>query len=291
MKFKLFARSSEIKKSRAKINLSLRIAGVRDDGYHILEMINLPLELHDSIEVENNHGDETFVTCDDIGLSKVRGNLCLKAVHAMREKFHFKENFNIVIHKEIPFAAGLGGGSSNAAATMLAINDLCDLKASKKDLEEVALKLGADVPFFLQDKPCLVGGIGEEMSEINVKKSYICLLVKPIEGLSTKDVFSVAEEFDRAPINTKNALIGLAEGNDELIAESIGNDLYAPACKLLPKVSEVVEKLKPLFKIVSMSGSGSTVFALTDDAKKAKEAAKRFEAEGYVVRLTKTIKG
>jgi 4-diphosphocytidyl-2C-methyl-D-erythritol kinase len=286
----LFARNSLVVKSYAKINVSLRVLSKRPDEYHELEMVNLPLELHDVIEIEKaSMVPDTFITCDDIGLANARHNLCKKAVDAMRNEYHFSDNFNIHIHKEIPFAAGLGGGSSNAAAVILAIVDLLHIKADPVILSQVGKSIGADVPFFLLNKPALVTGIGEKIQIIRVLNSYYCLIVKPVQGLSTTSVFAVADNFVRTPIDTQNVIKALGTGNDDLLANSIGNDLYAPAKSLLPEIETIVHSLQENgFSIVSMSGSGSAVFALSLDQKKIKEAAKKYEKLGYVVRLTKT---
>jgi len=279
-------------KSFAKINVSLLVKGLRDDGYHQLEMVTLPIELHDIIEIQTSpYFYTTFVTCDDVALSKVHHNLCAKAVEALRKVYGFKDNFNIHIHKEIPFAAGLGGGSSNAAAILLTLNNLLHLRASLDELNTIGASIGADVPFFLHNRPALVTGIGENNQPINVKKSYNCLIVKPTTGLSTKEVFSHVDEFPCGEGNTAGVIEALEKGDDELLANSIHNDLYRPACLLLPEVEEVVSSLKnDGFPVVSMTGSGSCVFALSDNPKKCKEYAKKYEKLGYVVALTRTMR-
>ena len=279
-----------IVKSNAKINVSLKIVGKREDDYHLLEMVNLPLELHDIIEIDTYpHLSDTYITCDDIGLSNVKINLCQRAVTALRDKFKFKENFVIRIHKEIPFAAGLGGGSSNAAAVMMAVDSMLRLKVSQPDLITIGAALGADVPFFLIDRPAKITGIGEIISPIKVAKSYECLIVKPATGLSTKSVFAVADNFPHAEIDTDGVIAALGTGDDKLLAASVGNDLFLPSISLLPEIGPLVSSLKADgFLIVSMSGSGSSVFALSDDAKKCKLMAKKYEKLGYVVCLTKT---
>jgi len=287
----LFQKNNLVVKSYAKINVSLRVLSKREDGYHELEMVNLPLELHDVIEIERVPGAvDTFVTCDDIGLSKTHHNLCKKAVDAMRDTYGFKDNFNISIHKEIPFAAGLGGGSSNAAAVMMALVSLLHLKADPSQLNQIGLSIGADVPFFLLNKPAYVTGIGEKLQIVPCKKAYNCLIVKPQKGLSTADVFAVADNFERTAIETKVVLEALANGDNALLAKSIGNDLYAPAKSLLPDVGKIVDGLKSDgIPLVCMSGSGSSVYALSDDAKLLGKAARKYLDLGFIVRLTKTM--
>lgn len=287
----LFKKHSMDLQSPSKINVSLRVLDRREDAYHSLEMVTLPLALHDVIEMSVDRlSEDTFITCDDIGLSNVHHNLCKKAVDAMRKEFGFKENFHISIHKEIPFAAGLGGGSSNAAAVMKGIVSLLQIKTDEETLGRVGLSVGADVPFFLSGHPALVSGIGENLTPIKVKRQYFCLIVKPKEGLSTKTVFEACDSFKRLPIETPNVLRALEEGDDALLAKSIGNDLYEPACSLLPKVGEIVSTLKEKgFAIASMTGSGSSCFAFDGDLKKLKDMARFFIEKGYFAVVTKTL--
>lgn len=280
-----------ISKSFAKINLSLKVLGTREDGYHLLEMVNLPLTLHDIIVFERlpkNVG--THITCDDPGLSALKHNLCSKAFNLMKEKYGFEDHFLIKIHKEIPFAAGLGGGSSNAATVLLGLNKILHLNASIDDLAEIGLKIGADVPFFLKNRPMEVGGIGETMKEIEVKKNWNILLVKPQQGVSTADVYRVCDNFPKTNVNTTLVEEGLAEYDENKIARGIGNDLMAPAESLLPEIGEVYSLLRKFnFPIVSMSGSGSCCFAMSKSESQCKDAYRKLDKMGYIVRLTKIL--
>ena len=247
-------------------------------------MVNLPLSLHDVIEIDvSPRYANTYIVCDDLALISMKSNLCTKAVDAMRAHYGFKDNFMIHIHKEIPFAAGLGGGSSNAACVMLGLDKMLKLHAKKEDLVEIGKGLGADVPYFLDPHPALVEGIGEKFTPIEVKKRYFCLLVKPEKGLFTKDVYAKCDEFPRQIIDTGLVLKGLKEGDDSLIASNRGNDLYLAAESLLPEIKTIVESLREDgFEIASMSGSGSCCYALTCDQKKAAKAAKKYTKQGHV---------
>jgi 4-diphosphocytidyl-2-C-methyl-D-erythritol kinase len=280
-----------ISKSYAKINLSLKVLGKREDGYHLLQMVNLPLTLHDIIIFEPLPKNViTHIVCDDPGLSSLKHNLCLKAFNLMQEKYGFDQHFLIKIHKEIPFAAGLGGGSSNAATVLLGLNKILKLGASVEELSELGLKIGADVPFFLRNKPMEVGGIGETMKEINVKKNWHIVLAKPQEGVSTSDVYSICDNFPKTNVDTSLVEEGLAEFDEDKIARGIGNDLMAPAESLLPGIGDVYSLLKKFgFPIVSMSGSGSCCFGLTKSESLAKDAFRKFDKMGYVVRCCKIL--
>lgn len=287
----LFNRNSEIVKSRAKINLSLKIVKTREDGYHELEMVMVPLDLHDVVEITRDPSlMDTYITCDDVGLAHLHNNLCTKAVEAMRKEFGFKDNFNINIHKEIPFAAGLGGGSSNAAAVITSLIKILKIKTDAETINKVALSIGADVPFFIEGKPSFVTGLGEKLQEIPVKSSYHCLVVKPQKGLSTKEVYEVSDKCEKGTINSDDVLLALKNDDFEKLGASIGNDLYAPAIQILPEVKAVVDELKKIgFPVAAMTGSGSACFGLSKDARFVKEAAKKFKNLGYIVRVTKTL--
>ncbi len=289
-----FHRSTEILKSYAKINVSLHLLGKLDNGYHELDMVFLPIDLHDSIELSflpNSY--DSFITCDDIGLANNRHNLCMKALNAMREEFHFKEQFNIVIHKNIPYAAGLGGGSSNAAAIILALNRVLHLNASKEQLEKIALSIGADVPFFFYNKPANVKGVGEIIEPFPLEQSYHVLIVKPSKGLSTKAIYEASDDFVFAHDNnqsTEKVIKALQEGNLDELSKTMSNDLYEPAKKILPDVEFVVNEMKKMGLPASMmTGSGSACFALNQNLKAIKEAAKFFEGKGYATFVTHTL--
>ena len=277
-------------KSPAKINLALQINGVREDGYHMLRMVNLLLDLHDIIEIETSpYYHTTHVTCDEMRLVGLRSNLCTKAVDLLRAKFGFKNHFMIRIHKEVPFAAGLGGGSSNAAVVFHALNKILKLGLSVDELCALSLPLGSDIPFFIRGTAALAEGIGNELTPIHPKKSYHCLLVKPEAGLSTKDVYLKVDECDKLKIDIDAVVDGLEKGDDEKIAANFGNDLYPASTLMLPEVKKVVDTLRADgFPLAAMSGSGSCCFALSTDLKKIKAEEKRFQKLGYDPILTKT---
>lgn len=289
----LFAPSSLVLRSYAKINVSLHVLNKQDDGYHQLEMVFLPLELHDVIELNRtNDSCDSFITCDDIGLANNRHNLCMKALNAMRDAFHFKDQFNIAIHKEIPYAAGLGGGSSNAAAVIQGLNKMLRLHADDDTLRKIALSIGADVPFFFINKPSIVRGIGEQIEPFPMKEKYFCLLIKPKEGLSTKAVYEAADSFSFHHIEeqTLTVMDALQKGDIGLLSSAMRNDLFEPAKTILPVVGTIVEELKAMgLSASSMTGSGSACFSLSKDLRLLKEAAHKFDNKGYTTIITKTL--
>ena len=278
-------------KSYAKINISLDVKRLKEDGYHELDSVMVPLEMHDSLLISLLKGNsDTFVTCDDFSNGNIKYNLATFAIDKLASLYGFNNKFRVFIHKVIPMQAGLGGGSSNAAATLKAINKMLKLNISDEELIQVGKTLGADVPFFIMNKPCRAKGIGEKLEPIEIKNDYYCLIVKPTQGLSTKDVFKKADELTLKTGNIDDVVTALENGDDELLEKSIFNSLEEPAEILLPEIKIIKNELKELgLRLVLMSGSGSAIFALSRDKKILKQDMKALE-DRYVVELTKILK-
>ena len=278
-------------KSFAKINISLRVVSKRSDGYHELDSLMLPIELHDSIIISNLPGSlDNFVTVDDFSNGVSHYNVAAGAIDTLAKKYGFSNKFRVYIHKVIPMQAGLGGGSSNAAFTLKAVNSMLKLNASDEELMELAAPLGADIPFFIKCQPSRAKGIGEKLEPLEIKNNYYCLIVKPTCGCSTKEVFAIADKSEYKPVDIDTVVKALKEGDDDLLAESIGNSLEDAAISLVPEIKQIKDTLKAAgLKIVLMSGSGSTVFALSTDQSLIKKVAKQLE-DKYLVEVTKVIK-
>lgn len=279
-------------KAFAKINLYLDVVDKKEDGYHNLKMVMLPLELHDLIEIERSrYSMDSFVTCDHVELQETKYNLINITISKLRNIYRFTENFNIAVHKEIPISAGLGGGSSNAAAVLKAFNKILQLKIDDEKMLEIGKTIGADVPFCLYNKPAYVEGIGEKLTPINVMYQYQVLIIKPSRGLSTKKVFDVADEMVLKHSEPTNIIKALETGDDDLLAKSMFNSLEEPSISMVGEIQDIKNRLyNDGFKMVLMSGSGSSVYALTRDVKLAKKYYKIYDKEGYEVYLTRTMK-
>lgn len=279
-------------KSYAKINIGLDVVTTREDGYHELDMVMVPIQFHDTLLIkEIKNKPDNYVTMDDYSLMVFRKhNLVTFAIDTLAAKYKFPNKYRILIHKNIPIKAGLGGGSSNAAATLKTINSILKLGASDEDLLEVGKTIGADVPFFIKCQPMRCRGIGEEMTPINIKNDYYCLIVKPKEGCSTVDVFTYSDQNERRHVNVDNVVKALEEGDDDLLAESLDNSLEDAAVHFVPEIAIIKNELKTMgLKIVGMSGSGSTVFALSTNKKELKKAAEKME-QHYFTELTRIIR-
>ena len=278
-------------RSYAKINLCLNITGKREDGFHELDMIMLPISLHDSLIVSKlNKSIDNFVTVDDFSIGSFTYNLATFAIDKLQSVYRFNDKFRVLIHKVIPIQAGLGGGSSNAACTMKAVNTLLNLGATEEELMNYGKDLGADIPFFVKCKPARCRGIGEQIEPIEIKNNYYVLLVKPEAGCSTREVYQLADTMDLAVCDMDKVLQALADGDDELLANNIANSLQAPAVSLVPVIQTIIDELKECgLKIVQMTGSGSAVYALSTDKKLLKRVFKKFENK-YQVELAKVLK-
>lgn len=281
-----------IVKANAKINLALNILN-KNGEYHDLDMVMLPLELHDSIDITLlPHVYDTYVTCDDFSLETNQYNLASIAVNKMKEHFKIDKSFRIHIHKNIPMSAGLAGGSANAAAVIRGIIELCKLKPTKEELIDIAKSIGADVTYCLFNKPARATGIGEKLQFIHPKNRFGVMLIKPKKGLSTKTVFHKYDEIGKKDnkATIENVIKGIEENDLDLLATSVGNDLEESATTLLPEINDIKQMMKDSgFKVVLMSGSGSSVFAIYNLKEKVNAIERKFIKLGYDVIITKTL--
>ena len=242
-------------KSYAKINIVLNVKEKQADGYHQLDMVMLPLALHDSILLSKvPNAPDNYVTTDDFALGDIQYNLATFAIDTMQKKYNFDSKFRVFIHKILPIQAGLGGGSSNAAATMIGVNKYLKLGASDEDLIEIGKNLGADVPFFIKNVPARCRGIGEIMTPVTIKNNYYVLIVKPNAGCSTKKVYELADTMELKTYDVDAVIKALAEGDDDLLEKSIGNALEPAGVAIVPEIQIIKDELKAKgLKIVLMS--------------------------------------
>ena len=282
---------TSVAKSYAKINIALNVVGKKENGYHNLDMIMVPLKLHDTlIFTKLQNRSHNSVTIDNFSIIVERHNSVSEAISLFNKKSGINNFFSVLIHKVIPVKGGFGGGSSNAAATLLLLNKWYKTNYSLEELEEMSLGIGADVPFFIRNVPARCKGIGEKIEPIKIKKDYYVLIVKPEQGCSTKEIFDKSDEYKLKTCNIDNVIKALEDGDDELLANSICNSLYEVAASFVPEIKEIIATLNSLgLSIVQMTGSGSGVFALSTDKKLLKKARRLLE-DKYLVELTKIKK-
>lgn len=280
-------------KAYAKINLALNVYDRKEDGYHNIDMVTIPLDLHDIIELELlPKGYESYITSDDDSLPTDESNLSNKAFRKMKEKFHIDKNVLIHIYKRIPMCAGLGGGSADAAAVINATLKAIKLKPSQDDLISLASSIGADVSVCLYNKPARCRGIGEKLDFITLKKRYHVLLIKPNEGVSTALAYQTFDELETKPqlSNIERLIEGLKIGDEKIIAEEMKNSLQECAIKIVPEIKNIIDTLKKDgFPLTMMSGSGSTVFCMSLNHHAILEEYKKFSKLNYTVIVTQTL--
>ena len=251
-------------KAYAKINLSINIKGVLSTGYHDLDMIMLPINLYDIVDIKLSK--ETKYQCN-VDCPYDENNLVYKCIEVLRKEYGFKQQFDIKLTKNIPMCAGLAGGSTDGAAAMRIVNKLLKLNISQEMLAQLASKVGADIPFCIYSKPARVKGFGEIVEPIDLDRKFNVLLIKPEQGINTKECYQLADklEVDHPNIDKLyNALM-----NNESIEELLGNSLQIPAIQILDTIGNIIEDCKKFgYKDVLMSGSGSTVFVLGDENEK-----------------------
>lgn len=267
-----------------KINIGLRVVRKREDGYHDLETIFYPVYgLHDELEVDAMEGVKDAseglkdaasgygvlgIEFVQEGLAvdcKAEDNLIVKCYMRMREKYPQIGNVRVRFKKNIPFGAGLGGGSSDAAHMAIALNELFGLGLSKQQLAEEVRPLGADCPFFIYNSPCYAEGIGNELSPINLDLSGLRLvMLKPHCGVSTKEAYAGIERHPEVAGEISKAL---HEGKSFMqMREILINDFEQTVFAVHPEIAQIKQRLLDAGAVyAAMSGSGSTVFGLFED--------------------------
>ena len=278
--------------SNAKINLNLMITGIDDEGYHLLYSVVSMVDLCDEIEIELNDTNKIVLECDDLNVPVDERNIIIKCINELKKYKSFEQGMKIVLNKKIPSQAGLGGGSSNGATVLLALNNLLNLKLTKEELANIGIKVGADIPLFIYNKLALMEGRGEKITIINNEefKPWV-LLVKPIKGVNTKEAFMLYDRMIKTKEYTPLILHKLIENNNiEGIKELIKNDLQRSAIYLVEEIKDVINDLNNLEAFAScMSGSGSCCFGLYFDKEKALEAKGKLKTKYNFVELVKML--
>ena len=260
-------------KSPAKINFGLNIVAKRDDGFHNIETIFYPTELHDVLTFEK--ADKFSFTCNNELIKNDENNLVIRAVRLIEQLVKREIAVSIVLEKNIPLGAGLGGGSSNAAQTLLSINELFELQIKNELINDFALQLGSDVPFFLHPVPSYASSRGEILSPIDLEITKPILLVNPGIHISTKWAYQNIKP--KTPIFNLNSLSSEDVKNIASLKGKVVNDFANIAFAAHPQLAEIK---KTMFEyeaeFVLMSGSGSTIFGVFPESNSAKKANKYF---------------
>ena len=274
-------------KAYAKINLFLNIVGKRIDGFHNLEMVMAPIDLFDVLSFKLLDSKEIIINSKVQITQKIEDNLVYKIAKSIQNDFDVQKGAEITIKKHIPIAAGLAGGSADAAATLRGLNRLWKLGLSLDDLATMGVNFGSDIPFCVYNKLCVARSKGEDIVFLNKKLKMHVLLINPNIRISTPEVFGLVKTEEIEIRRLSNITSAIYNDNFGEIENVLFNTLEKYAFEIEPKVKEIKNKIREQgINGVLMSGSGATVFAISKDKKKLSGALELFN-DFYFKKLTK----
>jgi 4-diphosphocytidyl-2-C-methyl-D-erythritol kinase len=268
----------------SKVNLGLDVLRRRDDGYHEVRMIMQTLKLCDELYFEETQKKEIRIVCNSENLECDENNLIYKAARLIMDEAGIDRGLDISLKKNIPIAAGMAGGSSDAAATLVALNKMFGIDFDIAKLKEIGVKIGADVPYCIEGGTQLSEGIGEKLTRLKDAPQCFVVVAKPHIGVSTKYVYeNLHVETIKTHPNIDAMLKGIDAGDLIEISSHMENILENVTEKKYPVIAMLKSKLKSMGALKSlMSGSGPTVFALFDDRDKADKACEAVLDTGEV---------
>ena len=276
--------------ANAKINLCLDVTGKREDGYHDVCMIMQEIDLCDVLEIDITDDCNIILSCDNKDTGDADSNIATKAARLFFEKTSISKGCRISLSKKIPVCAGLGGGSSDGAAVLKALNSIFSCPLSDAQLEELALHLGADVPFFIKGKTALCEGIGEILTPISNMEEVWVGLIKPDLDISTGTAY---KKIDTEPIShpdTKAAARCMEAGDLNKMYEKCANVFECVALGDYPEIGEIKKHLLSSgAKFSMMSGSGPTVFGIFESKEIALSAVSSYEGNTQCRAVAKTV--
>ena len=285
-------REASFIRAYAKINLTLDVLGRRADGYHALSTVMQTVDLYDTLCLSALDEDRVQMMCTRPELSG-EDNLAVRAARLLRERCSIKQGVLIELHKHIPVAAGLGGGSSDAAAVLLAMQQMWQLPTAPSDLEEIAAALGSDVPFFLRGGLALCQGRGEVVTPLAPGLPMFMrwlVLLKPAISISTASIFRRLSARDYSDGSHSSRVVAALQGRREPPVEDLHNGLEHTVLELHPEVvkarSDLLSAGAPL---VRLSGSGPTLYATFADLSRAMQVHERMQAQGYEIYLSRAV--
>jgi 4-diphosphocytidyl-2-C-methyl-D-erythritol kinase len=250
-------------KAPAKINLSLDVLHKRPDGYHEVEMVMTTIDLADRVELTLLNSDRINILSHNRFVPDDQRNLAYQAAQLLKERYQVNKGVTIMIEKNIPVAAGLAGGSSDAAATLRGLNKLWKLGLSLDELANVGSEIGSDVSFCVYGGTALAKGRGEKVTELPPPPTCWVILAKPFIGVSTAEVYRRLDLKETRHPNLDEMIQGIRNNNYQKVVNHLGNVLEDVTLKLHPEVAQIKDQMKRFgADAVLMSGSGPTVFGL-----------------------------
>lgn len=279
-------------KAYAKINLSLDILGKRENGYHDVEMIMQQVTLHDVVKISKKEKGISIKT-DCYYVPSNPKNIAYKVAHDVLKTYNIESGIHIDIKKVIPVAAGLAGGSADAAAVIKGLNQLFDLNMTQEDMKTLSVKHGADIPFCIEGGAAVARGIGEELEPLKSLNRTWIVLCKPSTSVSTKEVYKAlkVDKIQKHP-NTAALIDAMASGDEYFIAKNMYNVLEEVTTKKHTIIKDIEKKMREYGALGSMmSGSGPTVFGIFKNHKNAKNAYQNLKRHNKQVYLTQAYNG
>lgn len=269
-------------KALAKINLGLDVLGKREDGYHQVRMVMQTIHLYDRVEIKKTRSPHIHVETNLYYLPVNEDNLVYRAAKLMKDEFQIKEGVRIVLQKFIPVAAGLAGGSSDAAAVLVGMNRIFNLGLKQNKLMELGLKIGADVPFCIMRGTALAEGIGEKLTALPPMPKCPVLIAKPAISVSTKAVYEGLKLYDGMEHpDIDGVMEGIQQKDLKGVASHMGNILETVTIPMYPVIEDIKKLMLENGALnAMMSGSGPTVFGLFPNEKEIRRAYEALKQSG-----------
>ena len=269
-------------KALAKINLGLDVLGKREDGYHEVRMVMQTIHLYDRVEIKKTRSPHIHVETNLYYLPVNEDNLVYRAAKLMKDEFQIKEGVRIVLQKFIPVAAGLAGGSSDAAAVLVGMNRIFNLGLKQNKLMELGLKIGADVPFCIMRGTALAEGIGEKLTALPPMPKCPVLIAKPAISVSTKAVYEGLKLYDGMEHpDIDGVMEGIQQKDLKGVASHMGNILETVTIPMYPVIEDIKKLMLENGALnAMMSGSGPTVFGLFPNEKEIRRAYEALKQSG-----------
>ena len=269
-------------KALAKINLGLDVLGKREDGYHEVRMVMQTIHLYDRVEIKKTRSPHIHVETNLYYLPVNEDNLVYRAAKLMKDEFQIKEGVRIVLQKFIPVAAGLAGGSSDAAAVLVGMNRIFNLGLKQNKLMELGLKIGADVPFCIMRGTALAEGIGEKLTALPPMPKCPVLIAKPAISVSTKAVYEGLKLYDGMEHpDIDGVMEGIQQKDLKGVASHMGNILETVTIPMYPVIEDIKKLMLENGALnAMMSGSGPTIFGLFPNEKEIRRAYEALKQSG-----------
>lgn len=277
-------------KAYGKINISLDVIGKREDGYHLLRMIMQNIDIYDELNFEKC-SEGIHIKSNKHFLPVDSNNLVYKAAELFKNTYGISDGVNIDIVKNIPVAAGMAGGSADAAATLKAMRELYKNDISDDELMELGLKIGADVPYCILGGTALCEGIGEIITPLKSFNNHILVVVKPNFGVSTKEVYKALDinKIFKHP-NTESLILAMENNDIEFVSNNMKNLLENVTIRKYPVLKQIKEEMIKSGALGSMmSGSGPTIFGFFDDMLKAQRCFEKLRIKYRECFITRTL--